>query len=297
MNSIPLKTVNRGNPENLTVELLPSPRKLEEVRQTFDSIDSKWLNASERFVKQQIVSTLSRFSEKRESVVPLDASESSWLNIYCLLRSNNEVNEACNKLWCCIELDNVTSPEVWNKSYKPVGEKFHPLFSTSTTIPTLYYSEISAVLSILSAFGITPLILGSRVYLIRCVDGWRIVDRKRYIKTMLFSGSTDGWHNQILSTYEGLTKLGVALPDINLSQIRQLMSLRNKVHYEILSDLTMWRASNSKNSYQDYVQHCVSTIKTSVETVNSIKPITNGCDVRFQNLLENMKRLGYTLSL
>jgi hypothetical protein len=292
MNSITLENVARDNSKNLTVDLLPSPRKLEQIRQTFDSIDSKWLNASERFVKQQIASTLSRFSARRESVVPLDSSEFSWLNIYSLLRSNNELNEACNKLWCCVELDNVTSSKVWNKSYKPVGEKFHPLFSTSTTIPTLYYSEISAVLSILSAFGVTPLVLGSRVYLIRCVDGWRIVDRKRYINTTLASGSTNGWHNQILSTYESLTKLGIDLPDIKLSKIRELMSLRNKVHYEILSDLTMWRASNSKNSYQDYVHHCISAIRTSIETLNSIKPITNGCDVRFQNLLENMKELG-----
>lgn len=143
------------------------------------------------------------------------------------------MSEACNKLWTTAELANMTSKHVWKRSYKPVGEQFSGTFSLGTLIPTLYYTEISSIISILSSFGCVPLMIsGTPFYLLRTENGWTIVNRSAYVENVLDINARS-WHDRILGTYEGFLTKGVKLPSIPLRKVKKLKNLRNEMHYQI----------------------------------------------------------------
>jgi hypothetical protein len=272
---------------NQSSQFLPYPAGAEEIRQHLLEVEEKLLRSGERFIRQQVRKPLNDLVTSSKEKFSPNTPEAEWLNIYSIYRANQQLNEACNKLWSAVELANITSPAIWKKTYKPLGESFSGLFAVGATIPTLYYSEISTLISILSIFGVVPIKMGDPEYLVRCRDGWRLFVRKRYLQNVLGT-SARTWHGEFTATYEALLRKGIALPPLNLKGLMRLRDLRNEVHYEILSDLKMWRASRHKTAFKRHLAHALETIDLAIQTVSKIKLVTTGCDERFKNLRENI---------
>jgi len=201
------------------------------------------------------------------------------------------LSEACNKLWTTIELANATSRHVWKRSYMPVGEQFSGTFCLGTLIPTLYYAEISSMISILSSFGCVPVVMGrTPFYLLRTENGWTIVNRSVYVENVL-DVNARSWHDRILGTYEGFVTKGVRLPSIPLSKVKTLKNLRNEMHYQILGDLRMWRMFKSSSVYHKHLPSAIHIVRVATSNLAKIKCVTSGCEERFENLTKNLSKV------
>jgi len=283
-----MKTVHA---EEKKMSQLPFPEKQDQIKKLLEPIDNRLLSCSEKFIRLQVRKPIDRLLSGRIPFFDSMKPQYEWFNIYSVYSANQQLNEACNKLWATVELANVTSAEVWKKNYFPIGENFSRTFLLGTLIPTLHYSQLSAVISILSIFGCIPVIVNKKpFFLIRTKSGWGLFYRPTYIRDEL-GISSHGWHEQIIRTYDELGRRGIRLPSLNIKKILALKDLRNSMHYEILGDLRMSRAFKSRKAYSKYLQSVISTIDVAVENLSKVKKITSGCDARLENLKNNFKKL------
>ena len=246
-----------------------------------DSVDKNVLNASVDFIKRQSSKPLLDLVVGTTKVVPLEAPESYWLNVLALFNANQQLNEACNKVWATRELQNATRKGVWKRTYRPVGGLFGPAFLSGTLIPTLYYSQISGMISILSSFGCVPFLEhGTPFLLVRARGGWKVFPRRVYIKN-LTGNKVKSWHDQIIETYFGLLEQGMHLPRLSKSKVVRLKGMRNELHYQILSDLKMWRPFIGKYDYSRVFPSVDQAIMAAIEVLGRIKCVSTGCDQRY----------------
>jgi hypothetical protein len=272
---------------------LPYPRTQPEIARMLRVVDKRLLQCSERFIRQQVRKPIEGMLDKKD-VIENKTAPADWLNVYSIYCANQQLSEACNKLWASIELASVTSERVWKKSYMPVGELFSDTFCMGTLIPTLYYAEISSIVSILSSFGCVPIMMNGRShYLLRTKKGWSIANRGKYLKNVL-GIDTHSWHDRILATYEGFVQRGVRLPNIPMDRVRSLRNLRNAMHYQILGDLKMWRMFKSVQSYQKHLPISIHMVRVAMKNLAAVKCITTGSDKRFENLIVNMDKKSET---
>jgi len=270
---------------------LPFPRKQEDIHELLDRIDEKLLNCSEKFVRLQVKRPIEKMLSDKIEYYDYESPQFDWFNIYSVYCSNQQINEACNKFWATVELANITSNEVWKKSYSPMGENFSGTFLLGTLIPTLYYSQLSAMISMLSSFGCIPLIVSRAPYfLVRTERGWTLFHRPTYLKEVL-GITAHGWHEQIIRAYNELAEKGIGLPSLNIKKILKLKELRNSLHYEILGDLRMWRILKSKKAYLTYFPLVEKSIDLAIENLSRIKKVISGCDTRLLNLQNNLKKV------
>lgn len=267
---------------------LPFPKNPQEIRELLEEIDEKLLHCTDKFINLQVKKPIEHLLEKRVQKYDLTSPQSEWFNIYSIYRSNQQLSEACNKLWATVELTNATK---YSRVYRQVGEYFEPDFLQGTLIPTLYYSQISAFLSVLSSFGLLPIIIQrQRFFLVRTEDGWKLFQRKKYAKSFL-KVKSHGWHEQMINTYDGIRKNDIGLPRLAIKKTHMLRKLRNSMHYAILGDLKMWRMSNGITMFLKYLPTAVRTIRVGIKNLAVIKKITTGCDKRFENLEASLKRV------
>ena len=209
------------------------------------------------------------------------------LNVYFLNRSMHQVNEACNKLWATLEVHHGV------KSKEKLCRKFSADFLPSSTVPTLHYANVSALLSILSLFGLSSIAERERnlifYNLVRTADGMRLMERNKYLSEV-FGFVKSGWHAQVLQIYEGLRQKGIMLPDINLLECKKLQRERAKFHYDILSQTSMKGASGEV--YFQFLPIAARSIEVAIESIHqAIKPIPNGCDSRFEEMKGKMPQI------
>jgi len=207
------------------------------------------------------------------------------MNMYFLNRSMHQINEACNKLWATVEL--LYSA----KSNKRLCKKFCEEFVPSSAVPTLHYANISALLSILSLFGVSSIAQrGKRLTfynVIRTSRGMIMVERNGYLNKV-FGSVKSGWHAQILQTYNGLYRKGVMLPEIDVKGSNQLLKERTKFHYDILSQTSMRGVYGVENYFQ-FLPTAVTSIDLAIKSIHQIlKPIPNECDSRFEELIRKI---------
>ncbi len=265
---------------------LPWPTTTHDIADVLSKVDPHILSGSERFVRQQLAKSTDSMLSGTVSVFPLGDPTSYWLNVISLFHANQQINEACNKAWGAAELANVTSRSMWQTKYEPIGAKFGRLFAFGTIIPTLYYAEISAIISILSSFGCVPVLVRGRTYfLVRTSNGWRLFARPAYIKSN-FGVNPHGWHNQIVTTYFGLISQDIMLPKISRSKVVRLKNLRNEMHYSVLGDLKMWRAPKLQDKFANFFPLVDKTVMAAISVLQTIKTIANGCDERYYALRE-----------
>jgi len=271
------------------MSLLPWPANPADIHKTLKEIDEHLLLGSEKFIRQQIAKPVNYLVSNPSACCDLSSQESFWLNVYSIFNANQQLNEACNKMWAAAELANITRDAIWKKKYVPIGPEFGGIFMTGTLIPTLYYAQISAMISILSSFGCIPILVrGTPFYFVRTKSGWRAIIRRHYIKTV-FSKKIKGWHEQIIATYFGLIYRKVALPKLPAKKIAKLKDMRNEVHYNVLGDLKMWRVPKRHQAYGEFVPVVDRTIVASIAILNEIKKVTTKCDQRYATLRQALQ--------
>lgn len=268
---------------------LPYPYRQEDIHDLLEDIDERLLSCSASFIRRQVMHPIVSLLERRIQSYKGDTPEAEWFNIYSIYSSNQQLNEACNKLWATVELANLTSKNIWKeRGYQPVGESFSGIFMLGTLIPTLYYSQISTMISVLSSYGCIPILIhGVPYYLIRTLDGWMLFERRTYARQVL-GAEIKSWHETIIRTYKSLMDKGLRLPKISVRKTLTLKKLRNEMHYEILGDLRMWRMFKDNRAYLKHAPTVVNTIEMALDNLTKIKKVTTGSDERFHNLKENM---------
>lgn len=270
---------------------LPFPTNQEEISKLLAPVDERLLNCHERFIRLQVKKPVEDLFTGKVDNFTSDTAQYDWFNVYSIYSANQQVNEACNKLWATVELANVTSRRIWKKSYNPIGEDFAGTFLLGTLIPTLHYSELSSMISIMSSFGCVPTIVRKKpCYLVRTVSGWRLFGRGEYLNQTL-GASPHGWHDQIIRTYEKLSEKGIRLPNLDINKVCKLKELRNSMHYEVLGDLKMWRMIKSKKAYSSHLDLVVETTNIALDNLHKLKKVTGGSDVRFTSLKRNLEKL------
>ncbi len=265
-------------------ELLPFPKEIDEI---FKFI-SPFLNDEELWKGRKLSHIPSRF--KHQEKIPINDPN---FNRYVFLRACNQINESINKLWATAELHY----HMKNGSNRLCG-KFSPQFLQTSTLPTLYYAEVSAIIAIMCIFGICSIVdkpdRGNIKFLnlIRSSKGFILPSRGEYLKKV-FGTNVRGWHNQVIFMYEQFLTKGIKLPHIEISKIKDLKNERNYFHYDLLGKPTMNGAYGEKK-YFDHLPHVLNTIETSLNVIHRVKsPLKNHCDVRFKALKSGIdKKLG-----
>jgi len=207
------------------------------------------------------------------------------MNMFFLNRSMHQANEACNKLWATVEL--LYSAKSTNRLCNKFCEQFVP----SSAVPTLHYANVSALLSILSLFGVSS--IAQRVKrltfhnVIRTANAIVIVERNKYLNEV-FGSVKSGWHAQILQTYDGLRRRGVMLPKIDIKSSSELLRERSKFDYDILGQTSMRGAYGVENYFKP-LPTVVTSIDLAIKSIQQIiKPLPNRCDSRFEELVNSI---------
>ena len=82
-------------------------------------INGSWKNARAQKIRTLLEDIQNRVAyietylttSRRAREYSLTSPETEWFNIYSIYRSNQQLNEACNKLWATAELFHATNPE------------------------------------------------------------------------------------------------------------------------------------------------------------------------------------------
>ncbi len=219
---------------------------------------------------------------ERGEPAPVGTLDFDKMNAYFLYRSLNQANEACNKLWATLELYRGLM------NSRPSFKRFREEFLSSTSIPSLHYANMSALLSILSLFGISTWIKkGQKLryfYILRTEAGVEMRQRTVYMVKAFGSCST-GWHKQLIQTYEGLSRLGVCLPAIDTSRSKGLLDERNKVQYDILGQTSM-KGMPGTSVYASHLEDVSRNLDAAIKCLEDvIQPLPGGLHSRFRSLI------------
>jgi hypothetical protein len=268
----------------LNASLLPNPPTLDKIALLY-SLNRLFIS-KESLAGKVIPVEADLANLKAGKIYDAKSHTYNKLNVYMLNRSMHQINEACNKLWSTIELHHNAS--CGNKLCK----KFDADFLPSATVPTLHYANISAIISILSLFGLSSVVVRGRrmqfYNLIRTTDGIKLIERNKYLQEV-FGVVKAGWHAQVLQTFEGLTKIGIGLPDVNILECRRLQTERSKFHYDILGQTSM-KGTTGLDAYFYFLPVVTNTLEKSIQSIHAIiKPIPNGIDGRFEELKNHIQ--------
>ena len=111
---------------------LPFPKKRDEISKLLEPIDERLLNCSEKFIRLQIKKPIEKLLSGKIGYFDSNNPQYEWFNVYSVYSANQQINEACNKLWATVELANITSKNIWKNSYLPMGEGFSGTFLLGT---------------------------------------------------------------------------------------------------------------------------------------------------------------------
>jgi len=230
---------------------------------------------------------------KKGGIVKPDEDESSLyagFNRYTLLRSVNQINASMNRLWTTCELHYHMRE---GKSDR-FCDGFTMNFAQISSIPTLYYSSISAILSIMSLFGICSYAEREpklKLYnVIRTEDGFKFYPREDYLKK-IFGSCPIGWHKQVIFMYNAFKKKGVELPDINLNAIDKLKADRFFYDYDILGQSTMF-GFHGEDKYFEHLPTVLNVIRIALSSMREvINPVPKDCEIRFVSLEKSIRKV------
>jgi len=277
---------------------LPYPERAAEIRRLFKYLlkkHEKLFDYNARYdIEETVQSYLKElgFGTGRLSKSKLHPNPIALFDIYSMARACNQVNEACNKLWATMELAYATSPKIRYRKYDPIGESFDSAFLLGSLIPTLYYSQLSAILACLSTFGCISLRDAYLAYnVVRTKKGWRILERKKYIKDTFGFDLSVGWHSQLIQLLRGFKEAVSDFPAVNHSDTVKLRELRDITHYEILSDVSAAKVAGIER-YFEFLPLVVNTINSSLGTLSRVfgLPAYSGAE-RFRELHDNLSLL------
>jgi hypothetical protein len=244
---------------------LPYPANLKEISRLVGPLVDQ-LEAEMWPAKRTTPEHIIRFFKViKQPIVDKSYSMYSALNQYSLFRATNQLCEAANKLWSTVEL------YAQVRRFPRFCKQFNTGFLLSSTIPTLYYANMSAMLSIMTCYGIISIrSQGQSINLIRTEDGFKLFNREKYLRDM-FGQCPHGWHDQIIQMYEEFPQKGINLPDINLKKVKELKGLRNQYHYDILSETTMANVFG-EIQYFNRLDNVLHSVQVGLDTITKIQP-------------------------
>jgi hypothetical protein len=272
--------------------MLPAQKDVESVKQLIKKMknpgyqvyQSGWLQSTivnilglsdERTIKLLNTGKYKTYSKNQEEL----------MLVYSLCRANHQINEAANKIWSTVEL----AYSAKDRKTRLV-KSFSHRFLQGTLIPSLYYSLLSAIVSNLCIYGIVSFRYKKQdLLLARETDAWRLFDRKTYLKEH-FSKSSDSWHDQVQIIYEGLVHENYQVPELDKIKMKKLKDHRNKMHYLILSDITMSDEFVGIEPYFEFFPFCLVFIKDSLDLIQSVWTITKGTDERLKELYQSLPK-------
>jgi len=219
----------------------------------------------------------------------LEDPDITRINSRLFLKSNNQISEACNKLWSTLELYyHLFSNEKHFQDFKRT-------FISSSTISTLYYSAFSTMISGLHFFGVglgrkRTLNDNRRFNYIRTEEGFNVVRRKQFEHSLLGGGGL-GHHKGIFKTYKVLSEKGVELPSLDIDKFQELKKARQECDYRLLSDTSMSRVMRD-NRFFELVPFVVDGIEEVINLINQTscgdqKYVSN----RFKCIKENIQEI------
>jgi hypothetical protein len=221
-------------------------------------------------------------------IVKFETKEYDQLSLHLLYRSMHQTNEACNKVWSTGEL------YYHAKSCGLLCHDYSTGFLGSSTVPTLHYANISALISIMSLFGLGSWInreKGMEFFnIVRTSTQIQMYKREEYLKALL-GKAPKGWHRQVLETYRGLQSFGIDLPAVDLAASRKLLLARSKYHYDVLGHTTMIEVYGVDEYFQ-LLPVVLDTIGKAIAALHEVlRPIPNGCDDRFEAFCKQIPAL------
>jgi hypothetical protein len=272
---------------NMTISvLLPEPNTIEKISLMYSR--NRLMNSQKEWLADSPYANELTRHLLNGRPVRSGSKEYDQLNLHLLYRSMHQVNEACNKLWSTAELYYHAVND------KALCEDFSSGFLGSSTVPTLHYANVSALISIMSLFGLGSWINRDRgldfFNLLRTSNEFLLVKRDAYLRSLL--GKTpNGWHKQILETYRGLESHGIALPKLDIKSSESLLRTRSKYHYDVLGDTTMGDIYGA-DQYFEYLKTVSSSVSSAIKSIHEVlDPIPNGCDKRFDTLRQHLPQL------
>jgi hypothetical protein len=204
---------------------------------------------------------------------------------YSMMRFSHQLNESCNKLWAAIEL-------AYAIKKNRLCTEFTCNFSSGSLMPNLYYSALSALVSIMCGFGVISFRHGltdKDYFFIRTTSGWKLYPRQTYITTILRK-SIKGWHEEGIKTYQALTELGYELLPIDFEILNNLRKSRNKVQYYILGKTSMADFFGIDEFFK-YLPFTLRLINDSFELLIYLHKDLKNMKSRFNNLTSNVYKL------
>lgn len=259
--------------------ILPAPKSVDNITRLYS--ENKYINSRTTWLLRGLnCEKYIRLLEEGKSIRHGTASYDIF-NMYFLFRSLNQVNEACNKLWGTMEIYQLLG----NK--RPSYKGFSSDFLSSTTLPTLHYANMSALVSILALFGVCSYVKRGqklRFYnLVRAADEIVLQERTSYL-VQIAGRAEVGWHRQVLQMYDVLTRLGIGLPPIRLSESRKLMDARNRVQYDILAQTSM-TGTYGTELYFSFLPFVIGNIRVAISVATDVVgSLPNNADDRFTHL-------------
>lgn len=210
------------------------------------------------------------------------------LNQHLYLRACNQVNEACNKLWAACELYS----HLREDETSLLSKEFNSGFLPTSTIPTLYYAEVSSMISILHFFGVGSFKVGRREFLdlVRASKGFKIQKRSDHVKA-LTDQKGDGWHSQVILLYAGLLKAGVGLPKVEMENVQKLKEDRMMCDYGLIGQTTMAGVFGERRFFA-HLPDVLFLTSEALCNLLRLRHIENACDKRFLSLLPGIPGLG-----
>lgn len=265
--------------------LIPEPKTINNIARLYAR--NRLLSTRDWMARNTYIER--RFTRLKDGDIFKPSSiEFEQFNLHFLNRSMHQANEACNKLWA--------TSEVYHgcKQDTALCGSFSEGFLASTTIPTLHYANMSALISILSLFGLCFWIQRKpslKYYnLFRTSEGIAAKERNSYL-VQVFGIAKQGWHNQILQTYDGLAKKGVELPKLEMEKCLKLRNERAKFHYDVLGQTTM-ADFYGVETYFELLPTVMRSVDAAITSLSEImSPIPNGCDKRFLELKAKLPEL------
>lgn len=263
----------------MDMNLLPEPMEIDKIAHMY-SLNRLFGTKKEWIADYGYITSVMDYL-KKNGVVKKSTEMYDQINLHMLQRSLNQINEACNKLWSSIELF-----QQIRKNGVSCGS-FNENFLTSTAVPSLHYANISAIISLLSLFGVCSWADKAKKIsfynIIRTADYMQWKKRGPYLQET-FGYARRGWHGQVLQTYSCLLQNGIKLPALDLKGSERLLKERNRFDYDILTQTSM-KDAYGKDKYFNFLPVVVDSTLQAIENLQKvIYPLPNGCDSRFKEL-------------
>ena len=226
--------------------------------------------------------------------------------------ANNQINEACNKFYATVQLAHTVRERTFLGQVGVSADTFGGEFVLGALIPVLYYSQVAALLSLLSSYGLLFVRdrrdkhqrnIDSRLKSTGCMNDWGFLLMRTWDDWHLMSRREEGkhsrFHKQLLRIAERFFASGTDIASFDSKLLNQLKGLCESVDYSILGETSLAGLIGFEQ-YLRFLPRAYNNIVFCIQVISRISGITNRCDVRIRNLrplLDELLQHPYSVKL